>query len=106
LRAAALALCLPGLIRRVLLCRKAGTKVKIIRTASLPAATARPMPSKKTVRMGDKAKPSGRWGTGGFAVVPHTIDEIVSNAIAGAIAAVQFDPVAKVRLRQPGRISR
>jgi len=49
-------------------CRKAGTKVKFIRTASLPASTARPMPSKKTARMGDKAKPSGRWGTGGFAV--------------------------------------
>ena len=51
-------------------CRKAGTKVKFIRTASLPASTTRPLPSKKAARMGDKAKPSGRWGTGGFAVRP------------------------------------
>jgi hypothetical protein len=38
------------------------------RTA-LPGSTARTMPSKKTVRMGTKAKPLSAGGAGGFAVL-------------------------------------
>ena len=56
------------------------------------------MLSKKMARMGDKAKPSGRWGTGGFAVKPF-IDVWAHMCLAcpDVIAGnhgLQFAPVA------------
>jgi hypothetical protein len=45
-----------------------GTQVKSSALLHCPVSTAQRIPSKKTVRMGDKAKPLSVGGAGGFAV--------------------------------------